>query len=455
VSLSGDNALIGALYATGKVVASGAAYYYKELNNAQGGTNPSVSDVPYLTQTVKLLASDGEENDEFGYSVSLSGNNALIGASLGNGKVAHSGAAYYYSDLNDASKYLSGQNVFDDHYLTQTVKLMASDGNTNEVFGYSVSLLGTRFVIGAAYANVNAVACVGKSYAGDIRAFTTLDDAGVTLSLAGLSFISQTDWIIGANTNNTKVTLTRFWSINEAYEAGAWFSDTAKLEGTNTAVYIGKNNGASSNTLVVEGELTANKIYIGAAAGANNNRLIISANTLKIGAGGGKITAKNIQIGSVFSQGNRLILEMGGDELKLTFPTQLESAEGTTILLHRGNYLVIWGTKPDDTPGNPSGNSPLTPEEVTQVLAAANVHLKAGWIPQGEDITPAHAAEYINTSLDEELLGYTVLHANADASVTNAGGTPEPSTYALFGSVLLAGLMLIHRRRKRANPPQK
>ncbi len=67
VSLSGDTALVGAVYDDDNGADSGSAYVF-----VRSGTT--------WTQQQKLLASDGAVGDQFGGSVSLSGDTALVGA---------------------------------------------------------------------------------------------------------------------------------------------------------------------------------------------------------------------------------------------------------------------------------------------------------------------------------------------------------------------------------------
>jgi MYXO-CTERM domain-containing protein len=376
VSLSGNNALVGANHSERedegnvKNPGPGAAYYYTGLNNA----------TETQTETIKLVASDPANGASFGTSVSLDGGNALIGApgAKGNNNNVSIGAAYYYTGLNS----ITGSGNPD---KTEIVKFMASAGVANDHFGNSVSLSGSRFVIGAK----DADSATGKSYAGDIRAFTTLDETGgVTLSTAGLSFVSQNNWIIGDNRSKNVVILNTGDSATVAAEK---------------AVYIGKSKGAS-NTLVVEGELTT----------------------------------KEIHIGSDSSQENSLIVN---GKLALKLPST-DTAK-TTILLHRGNYLIIWNG-PNEDGGDV--DSPLTPEAVALALETANVQLKAGRNPAERNVIDQYnAAEFISTSAGTELglVGYTIVSASG-----GAGGTPEPSTYALWGGALLAGLIFLHRRRK-------
>ena len=77
---------------------------------------------------VKITASDGAQNDNFGYSVAIYGQTVVIGAPDHNGE----GAVYIYDT--------SGANE---------VKLTASDIFTGDRFGHSVSIFNNLIVVGA------------------------------------------------------------------------------------------------------------------------------------------------------------------------------------------------------------------------------------------------------------------------------------------------------------------
>ncbi|MCB9336650.1 MAG: hypothetical protein H6577_00820 [Lewinellaceae bacterium] len=128
VSLSGDYALIGAYGDDNNVADSGSAYVF-----VRSGTT--------WTEQAKLTASDGAANDWFGWSVSLSGDYALIGAYRDDNNVADSGSAYFF--------VRSGTT------WTEQAKLTASDGATDDQFGWSVSLSGDYALIGASYDDDN------------------------------------------------------------------------------------------------------------------------------------------------------------------------------------------------------------------------------------------------------------------------------------------------------------
>ena len=83
VSISGDYAIVGSPRDDDKGTDSGSAYIFK-----RHGTN--------WTQEAKLLASDGAADDYFGYSVSISGDYAIVGAYGNNDNGGNSGSAYIF-----------------------------------------------------------------------------------------------------------------------------------------------------------------------------------------------------------------------------------------------------------------------------------------------------------------------------------------------------------------------
>lgn len=124
VSLNSDTALIGTYLDDDNGDASGSVYVFKRI-----GTT--------WTQQAKLLASDNAQGDLFGKSVSIYGETALIGAVQDDDNGAESGSAYVFTCAGTS--------------WTQQAKLLASDGTPGDAFGYSVSLYGETALIGANY----------------------------------------------------------------------------------------------------------------------------------------------------------------------------------------------------------------------------------------------------------------------------------------------------------------
>jgi FG-GAP repeat len=104
-------------------------------------------------QLAKLIAADGATGDYFGYSVSASGDTAVVGARDAHvGSNADQGAAYVFSrDLGGADAW------------GQAAKLTATDGAAEDRFGVSVSISGDTTVVGA-IANVGPNVDQGTAY---------------------------------------------------------------------------------------------------------------------------------------------------------------------------------------------------------------------------------------------------------------------------------------------------
>jgi len=118
VSISGNTALVGAPGDDDGGSESGSAYLFNATTGAQ---------------IAKLTASDAEMEDRFGFSVSISGNTALIGANGDDDGGNLAGSAYLF----DAT---TGNELF---------KLAATDAALGDFFGRSVSISGNTALVGA------------------------------------------------------------------------------------------------------------------------------------------------------------------------------------------------------------------------------------------------------------------------------------------------------------------
>jgi hypothetical protein len=132
VAVSGDTAVLGAADADDFGNSSGSAYVF-----VRNGAS--------WTQQAKFLATDGVAGDRFGYSVAVSGDTALVGAGLLNGK----GAAYVF--VRNGTSW------------TQQAKLLASNGTVDGNFSFSIALSGDTAVIGA-YGDSERAVHAGAAY---------------------------------------------------------------------------------------------------------------------------------------------------------------------------------------------------------------------------------------------------------------------------------------------------
>ena len=88
-----------------------------------------------LATEIKITASDGKTRQFFGNSVSIDGNNAIVGAWYDNSNGEYSGAAYIFEKIDSTWK--------------ETVKLTANDASSLDTFGCSVSISGNYAIVGA------------------------------------------------------------------------------------------------------------------------------------------------------------------------------------------------------------------------------------------------------------------------------------------------------------------
>jgi len=117
------------------------------INFSGGGSSPasgtiSLSDfrnqiiVTTVTETVKLMAYDPAENDNFGWSVAISGDYAIVGVRGDDDGGGNSGSAYIFRR--------TGTNTWDDG-----TKIVASDAAGYDNFGWSVAISGDYAIVGA------------------------------------------------------------------------------------------------------------------------------------------------------------------------------------------------------------------------------------------------------------------------------------------------------------------
>ncbi len=147
VDIDGNYAIVGAYYG-GDL--NGAAYIF-ELS---GGT---------WSQQQKLVASDGDFDDRFGYSVAISGNYAVVGAYR---ETEDAADANTLSDAGSAYVFeLSGGT------WSQQQKLVASDRAADDEFGYNVSISGNYIFVGAYDEDEDAAGANTLSSAGSVYVF--------------------------------------------------------------------------------------------------------------------------------------------------------------------------------------------------------------------------------------------------------------------------------------------
>lgn len=138
IAFDGDTVLVGApLDDVDDVVDAGSASVYRFIGSE------------WIEQQ-KLVALDGQEDDEFGVAVAISGDAAVVGAFWDDDNGNRSGSAYVFR--------------FDGKQWTQEQKLLAPDGGEPDWFGYSVGIEGDLIVVGARNHNHDGVPFSGAAY---------------------------------------------------------------------------------------------------------------------------------------------------------------------------------------------------------------------------------------------------------------------------------------------------
>ncbi|MCA9220214.1 MAG: hypothetical protein KDA71_07785, partial [Planctomycetales bacterium] len=111
--MEGDTAIVGSKGDDEFGDASGAAFVFRRINDA-------------WQQVAKLSAQDAAEGDQFGFSVAMSGDLAVIGAPFDDDVASNCGAVYVFRETNGV--------------WAQVAKLLGTDLSANNQFGISVAV---------------------------------------------------------------------------------------------------------------------------------------------------------------------------------------------------------------------------------------------------------------------------------------------------------------------------
>jgi len=172
VSLDGDYLIVGAYYDDDKASNSGSAYIFQRQGEI-------------WSQKSKLTAIDGNANDYFGFSVSISKNFAVVGSYRKKYIETASGGAYLFKQVGDTWK--------------QVAKLHASDASTDEYFGYAVSISDNYAIIGS-YGDDDKGGNSGSAYIYSIN-------SGIQLSMESQSANFGTEISVPVKIINTNISV--------------------------------------------------------------------------------------------------------------------------------------------------------------------------------------------------------------------------------------------------------
>ncbi len=140
VAISDHRAVVGARLDDDAGRDSGSAYVFRHDDN---GTPSDPSDDFWIEED-KLTASDAAAGDQFGTSVSISGDRAVVGAHLDDDAGTFSGSAYVFRRDDNTTPLDPSDDLW-----VQEDKLTALDAAGGDRFGVSVSISGDRIIVGA------------------------------------------------------------------------------------------------------------------------------------------------------------------------------------------------------------------------------------------------------------------------------------------------------------------
>jgi hypothetical protein len=210
-------------------------------------------------QLAELTASDGQSDDEFAWSVSISGDTVVVGAS-GPYDGTSPGAAYVF--VKPASGWAD---------MTQTAKLTASDGQAGDSLGSSVGISGDTVVAGAPHATIGSYQYEGAAY---VFVKPPGGWANMTQTAKLTASFGQEAEGLGdavAISGDTVAAGASGWdSAGAVYvfvkQANGWrnANETAKLTGSDKTRFFGDAVSVDGNTLVVGDPLDwyEGKVYV-------------------------------------------------------------------------------------------------------------------------------------------------------------------------------------------------
>ena len=236
VDISATHAIVGAWNANDE---RGAAYIFVK----NGST---------WTQQARLIASDGAAGAQFGQSVSIEGNIAVVGAwQDDNERGSAAGAAYIYA--------------FDGANWQQQAKVVSSDGRQGDRFGSAVTVNGGTVLIGAANGGFFGE---GVAYVFSDNGTLWQQDARLVSPSAGLSdgfgltvAVEGDVAVIGAPLQDN----------NASIDEGAAYAFVRSANGWGEGVKLTASNGSSGLEFGSAVDIVDAEIVVG-ARGANNQR---------------------------------------------------------------------------------------------------------------------------------------------------------------------------------------
>jgi len=246
IDIDGNQAVIGAVNSNGQQQNSGSVYIYENVNGVwtetaklsasdgkngdEFGTPSAIEDNTIVVgasendgakgaayvfekvggawrETAKLTASDGEVGEEFGTSVTISGNTIAVSPRHDDDKGVDSGSVYIFQKINGI--------------WTEVYKLTAADGSAGDVFGKRVVIDGDTLVV-SAFKDDSEVPDSGSVYIYPLSSLLPNPVNPITLTLSPTTVSED-------GTTNLVYTFTRTGIITSALTVNYSVAGTATL----------------------------------------------------------------------------------------------------------------------------------------------------------------------------------------------------------------------------------
>ena len=310
VAIAGDTAVVGSVRDD------------INSNTNQGSAYVFVRNGSVWTQQAKLVANDGSTDDNFGYSVAISGDTIIVGSPFDN----------VNSQINRGSAYIFVRNGTS--WIPQE-KLIASDGATNDNFGYSVSISGDTVLIGVYSDDVGTNTDQGSAYIFVRNGGAWTQQQKLTASDGGLSdyfgedvFLSSGTAIIGASLDDIGSN-TEQGSAYIFVRSGTTWTQQTKLTASDGAADDGFGNSVALS-LTLSGTV--------AVIGANFDE--VAGNS-----GQGSVYVFSRSTSGIWSQTQKLIANDGAAGDLFGNSVAISSLTASTIIV--GAYFDDVGTNSD------------------------------------------------------------------------------------------------------------
>ncbi|MDB2686801.1 FG-GAP repeat protein [Mariniblastus sp.] len=257
----------------------GAAYIFRELDTTAGT----------VTESVKLITSDGFRDQDFGGSVSVSGSTGLVGAAGDDLYGSFSGAAYLFRELDTAAGT-----------VTQSAKLLASDGFREQQFGSTVCLVDDIGLVGAP-GNASVLRGPGVAYV-----FRGLDSAS--------GVVNESAKLVASDLENQNESFGRVVSLSGTTGLVVSFDSAYIFRGLDTAT------GTINESVKLTRSNTLQDLNFGITASLSGDTCVIAARNIVyvfngLDTASGTITESATLVGSNFSSNDRLsgTVSLSGD----------------------------------------------------------------------------------------------------------------------------------------------